>query len=348
LVVLADRLRQYFGAANAAAYALVVALGMYTIPTFLLPAGAIGVWLVMSIFFEQRSEQWSSSLLRLVATAGAALIITLALYTPVLVYLGFGAVVIVSSDPRKEIVQQVSDVGEIDWAVLIGGVPPAISLVLVILFIVGTLRHRALAQHRVPLALSISLWVSFITLLLAVIVPVRVWIFAMPVFLMAAAAGLSSMLPSKRSAAIATVIAATIATGGGLATIIAGPANVYQESGAFREAADVVDYLAEHLSDRDALLTAFPANKTLSYYAQMKGHGDMIREARLRFNHQYVEGSLRRLYVIQSRPSQTIPQIMAAASRARFVSPIELEDFEVNSSVSIGSARVSLLLSPGD
>jgi hypothetical protein len=272
---------------------------------------------------------------------------TLALYTPVIIYLGFAAVVIVSSDPRQEIVQQVSDVSEIDWAILFGGVPPALSLVAVILFAIGTLRHPVLAQHRVPLALGIFIWVSSITLLLAVIVPVRVWIFAMPVFLATAAAGLSGLLSSSRPAAIAGVIAAVIAVGGGLAITIAGPGNTYHESGAFAEAEEVVAYLAEHLGEDDALLTAFPANKTLSYYAGVRGHGDMVREARRRFERRYAEGSLRRLYVIQSRPSQSIPQIIAAASRARVEPPVELANFEISSAVTIGNARVLLLLSPG-
>jgi len=122
------------------------------------------------------------------------------------------------------------------------------------------------AQIRLPFWFGTLAAGVVVLVLQGTIGPARIWLFSLPIFLGGGALGVTDWLPNQFRK-----IAVTLLSVGVISVLfvlhVQLPSNaLYREFGAFPEAADIVRYASESMAANDALLTMFPASRTIAYY----------------------------------------------------------------------------------
>jgi hypothetical protein len=213
--------------------AIVSAFGFYTIPIMLYPFGGLVLWLLLSIATQDLQQQDSkhedsqqrdskqedaqgdaraaarpasksnSPTAARSALAGLSVAIVLTmllageLYTPVLAVSGPKALFAnkwVVSHSFRTVLQQLPASLASTWWGWNRDLPAWLAGVLAVGFVISLLWHRKIGSQRVPLALALLLFVGPLVLLQRVIPFERVWLFALPLYFIAAAAGLAVVL----------------------------------------------------------------------------------------------------------------------------------------------------------
>lgn len=188
LVIIASRLLQAASLGWWVAFAVVAALGLWTIPVMLLPLGAIATWLALSII--QRRDY--SRLAHLALALGGAAVLTALCYAPVIANSGVAAVtqnefVTPSSWPRF-VAELATMLGEtlFYWRLT---TPVVFAWVLAGGAMVGLIYHRRLSREPVGLFQSAVVWCSVVLLLNHRAPPERVWQWLIPLVAGLAGAG---------------------------------------------------------------------------------------------------------------------------------------------------------------
>jgi hypothetical protein len=252
-----------------AAFAVVGALGLFAIPTFLYALGAAGVWLAVSTALER------PDLLRrrfLPAVAGCAALTAL-LYAPVIAVSGIGSLVgnsFVESRGWSYFAEHLpsSLAGAFEgWH---RDQPAPLWIALAAGFALGLLLHRRIGRTRVSPWLGPLLFIPPLVVLQRVVPFERTWLFLLPLYLITAAAGVALFfrrLETSRweSAAVAAVAVAVSASLAGQA--VASQAVYHSEdTSTFRDAPEVAAFLAGELRPGDRVLVVPPADLILEYY----------------------------------------------------------------------------------
>jgi len=245
-------------------FAVFAALGLYTVPSFMLSILTAGFWIVLLALMGKVSSTPVRFWIRLTATAAGSVALTALLYAPVIAAVGFEA--LSSNDVVNGtgigFSQLASNVAAIaaDWT---QDVPNWMLLGL----LAGL---SALLWERNPYLLLFG--AGLLCALLMVITiqgtmgPGRVWIFALPLFLGMASWGLVRLIPlplrTQGSVAIALLVPVTIL----ILQLSSSALGHYHEFGRFPEARYITNYLTRKISTGDLLITMFPANHPISYY----------------------------------------------------------------------------------
>ena len=171
--------------------AVLAALGFYTVPIMLYPFCGILVWLLLSEGIGR------SRVITLVVTAGLVVLFTAVLYLPVFAVTGPKAVVanpFIIRIPYHELVHDLPLSFVSTWKEWNRDLPLLVVLALVAGFVLALIRHRKCGALRLPLAFALVLGVAPLLFIQRVIPPERVWLFALPLYLLTAAAGAMTVL----------------------------------------------------------------------------------------------------------------------------------------------------------
>ncbi len=222
------------------AFAVSVALGLWTIPIMIYPFILLTTWILFS-------PQWRVGL----AASVVAVLLTAALYTPLLIVSGFGAIV---SNPWVRPVPWPAFFGALPhllsftWRSWMSAVPLPLAVVLGVALIAGAIRAR------------MTLWVGLLPLLLFVLaqhtIPFpRTWL---PLWVLASVA-MGASIPARAEPVAALLIAAML-------TWCSLRVPRRPETGELPHVREVARFLAANAAPNDAIGTLAPSDVPLAFY----------------------------------------------------------------------------------
>jgi hypothetical protein len=293
----ADRIRRRDDTGAKVVFATLAALGLYTVPAFGLPLGGIGLWLfTSSIVGDAHGERWPF-IRSMIWTGIGAIALTLFLYLPVILTSG------VSSVLANDMV--IGDGSNLLMSAVVRSAEIWIDW-----------------TQGVPLLVQLMISVA----------PVRVWLFALPLILGFAASSSATLLKRENHRTIATAMLVSITS---VIYVAHEPGHFYSEFGEYSDAEAVSRFLADELQEKDAVVTAFPANRTVNYYAYRQGISDDVLTARSRT----LSGDFERMLIVLNTPEASIGSTFESADRALQTNFLA-EKVRTEDTIAIGSSRV--------
>ncbi|MCG8352917.1 MAG: glycosyltransferase family 39 protein [Chloroflexales bacterium] len=306
-------------------FALLGAIGFYTIPVMLYGFGSAALWLLLALLREPQVLPRRTLLRRYALMAAATVLLTLLLYLPVLAASGWQAVVAnsyvqpLSTDSFLAGLPGMLATVEASWH---RDLPTAVGGVLAGGALMACLLHRRLSPYQVAPAWALALWLPALLLVHHVLPYTRVWLFLLPLYLGLAAAGLTGAgmlaagaLPRcglgafgsscSHIGALATVaLSATLALGVAQANTI--PNSL--ETGTLRDAKAITHSLRAQLHPGDRVVAIAPSDHPLAYYFHRYGLAHAYLNAR-------PDGrSAERTFVVVNRShQQSLTQILTTA-----------------------------------
>jgi hypothetical protein len=282
-----------------AAFAVLGAIGMWTVPTMAYALVVLVLWLVATILLERTHlSLLRSRLLPALLATGA---ITLLLYLPPLVSSGPHALL------RNDFVKPRGFAGTARhlprslWETLASwnrDVPVAVAVVLALGFAVALAAQPQISRFRIPPAAA-----GFVVVPLALaqrVVPFdRVWLFLLPLYLLTATAGLVLVVgrrATRGATAVVAVLVCALLCGGAVASQAVAHS---EDTSTFRDAPHVASFLERTLRPGDRVLVSPPADLILEYYLDRAG----LDSGRLL----YTEFAAKRVFVVVKEGPRDYP-----------------------------------------
>jgi hypothetical protein len=309
--------------------AIVSALGFYTIPIMLYPFGGLVVWLLLSIAVgdsrpdsqpEELPASVQSAARRALAALSVAIVLTMLLagelYSPVLAVSGPKALFAnkwVSPSPFPVFLHQLPASLASTWWGWNRDLPAWLAAVLAAGFVISLPGHRRIGSQRVPLPLALLLCVAPLLFVQRVIPFERVWLFALPLYFILAAAGLAMALEPvfhrlhlRHAMALLALVAALFA---GLRVERSGSLYLSNES---RGMPALAAWLKGHLSSGDTIVGVPPSDGPMRYYLQREGVPTSYLNSSIGGRG---EAPHRRLVVVNESSRDTVEQVCEAAGQ---------------------------------
>ena len=260
------------------AYALLVTIGFYTVPTMLFAFGVVASWLALSAIVEPGIARGRFVIRWIVATAAAGAA-TVALYWPVIAASGLKSITanqftrpLPFASFRSGFGSFAGDVGRYFTYAL-----PAVFVVLVLIgFAIALAGHSRIARQRIPVAAVAVAWVLLQMIAERVLPFARVLLFLLPLFFLTAAAGIVFAIGSirrldKSAAAIAATIAAAVILPLHVATTKA--VDLSMERGGLPDVEAVTAWLRPRLRPGDRVVAIGTTSWPIQYYFERDGIG---------------------------------------------------------------------------
>lgn len=271
LVLVAIRLLRGSSGMRWAAFAVVAAVGLATMPAMLFALGTVAIWLTLSAYADARERDD-----RRLAMLAVVAVLTL-MYTPSLARGGGGALqqaAAPGSDWLAFFIELPMTIGSmgLSWSL---GLPPIVAIAFLFFVVVAVRRHAALSRFRIGLPLAAFVFCSWLLVVTHRAPLPRVWLWLLPLFLSLTAAGLIAVL-EQRSAPRRLVtdhvglFAMGIAVLGAVFVTRSSAVLVSLETGLFRDAERATDALKVALRPGDLVVTGPEAAGVLSYYFEQK------------------------------------------------------------------------------
>lgn len=197
LVIIGARLMQEASRGWCAAFAVVAALGLWTIPVMLLPLGAIATWLTLSIL----NRRDYAKLVPLGLTLGGTAALSMLCYAPALARSGLAAITrneFVTPSSWSQFVPELA--ASLRQTLVSWGLTtlPVLAWALAISGMIGLLFHRRISRQPIGLPHAALLWCTVFLLLNHRAPPERVWQWLIPVTAGLAGAGILYVIDSLR------------------------------------------------------------------------------------------------------------------------------------------------------
>ncbi len=275
-LVLADlllRLRQRPSMMLWSAVALVTALGLWTVPVMLFPAGGLALWFVVSALRGDTSEP-RADLARFTLAVLAAATITVLLYSPIIARDGLttltGNAFVRATSWRLFFRQLSASLGPVlaSWSL---GYPAVISAVVGLCAVAGLVYERRTNGLRVSLAGSMYVWCATLLLFMHHAPFLRVWLFLVAPIALLAAHGMvrvASRLPLDRQRLGISAHGASVALAALLVTVVVVSRTVEtsRDTGILPEAERLASNFGKALRPGDRVFAPLPSNAPLAYY----------------------------------------------------------------------------------
>jgi 4-amino-4-deoxy-L-arabinose transferase-like glycosyltransferase len=266
------------------AYAITGALGFYTIPIFLYPMAGISLWVAITYLTE--NDSWKNKLAKLgifLGTCIASGILTLILYSPVIIF-GTGFQSIVGNDIVKPLTwfkftenfnHRIAQTWD-RWMLLLN---PAIQYLLAGGFIISTLLYRKVSNQRIPMQLTLVLAVIILVILQRLTPLPRIWSYLEMFYLFFSAVGLIWLVQTIVHKFADHPTAEKILSTALLLIVIFISANTLVKAQSKEATADhtvipeqfAAEYLTEHLTPNDTILSIAPVDMRTAYYLKING-----------------------------------------------------------------------------
>lgn len=179
-------------------FAAVSAIGFYTMPIMLYPFGGIVAWLVLSIFLDP-SKSKARAIVPLAVAVMLAGIASLELYAPVFAISGPHAVFgkkLAAPKPLQEFVYEMPGALASTWEAWNRDIPVWVTAIQLCGFAIALIFQRRVSSERVSFPVAMLVWLVPLLLAHRVVPFARVWLFALPFYLIVASAGLiATMTP---------------------------------------------------------------------------------------------------------------------------------------------------------
>ena len=273
MLLVADDVRVRPTTGRWASLVLLAALGLYAIPVMLYPMGVVLLWLALAngSFRTHAGERF---LLWLAAVTVIILALAALLYIPILLHDGPRALIgnkFVSSSKwvvfQRELWRSAGPT-IVSWT---SPLPPWSAWIVVPLALYGVRRSRS--RVLPSLAMATAIWCALLLVATHRAPFVRVWIFLVPLFLLAVARGVRRALRSvtKRELLQTEWPAVALAALMAWAQIRTQTAERADETGPFRSAAEVTATLAPLVGSGDRVIAPVPSVGPLLYYFPRAG-----------------------------------------------------------------------------
>ncbi len=255
---------------NWALLALGTALGFFTLPLMLYPAGGLYLWLALE------GHRRRSFFLRWLGSGALAGALTVAFYLPALRVSGWRKII------ANGFVQPVEAGKYFDWVLTTrlkdtwaswtANLPAALTVLLVLGFFLALILHRRIQLTRWPLALTLAVWVAVLVLARRPEAFDRFWSWLLAPCLLWAAAGLvetaRKVRVGKFSGAHLLLGLAVAGLSLQLAISLAGLPQAWVKVGNPQASAR---FLSENLREQDVVLVGYPNNSQVWYYLTRLG-----------------------------------------------------------------------------
>jgi hypothetical protein len=252
-----------------AAFAILAAVGVWTIPVMLYPLGAVALWIGLSLLMEKRGRE--------IAWLGGSLavggLLTFIAYRPVFMGSGVGAVTSNKFVKATEWVQFFGEIVVTGWETLRLwglGLPPIVAAAILAAAVIAVANHAKHSVYRVGLPLACYVWSAWLLVATHHAPASRVWLWCVPVIAALAAVQLVAFADSRpRMAAFAKripTVGVPIALVGSISVAASEAVLSTHDTGAFLEAESVAKLVATKLRDGDQVIVNIPSNAPLAYY----------------------------------------------------------------------------------
>jgi len=260
------------------ATALVIALGMWTVPVMLFPASGLVLWFAFSALSHDTSNR-HRDLRNLVFTVVAAATLTALLYTPIIVHSGWDALArnafVRSSDWAVFYRELAASIGGVlsGWSL---GAPTLLALVLGVLAVIGLVTTRRVGGLRVSMAGAMYVGCAALLLVTHRSPFPRVWLFLVAPLALFVGRG-TLHLASKRPAVEEFVrlwpgaLSFMVAAGLGSVVILTRDVVDSTDTGSLYHAEQIATLLARTLRPGDRVVAPLPSNGPLAYYLLRTG-----------------------------------------------------------------------------
>jgi len=275
LLLQAHRMREAPTLRDYALFAALSTLGLYTIPVMFYPIAVVAVWFSLDAWTRPDRGR---RLLMLAATCLLSAVIAGVLYLPIINTAGLAALAgnkFVAPSSLFELARSLPRF-VVDVATTWAEPAPALAALLIALLALNGMRRSA-ASTAPSLAWSAIVGCAIILVATRRAPFVRVWLFLLPLYLLAVARGVIRLtqrsVPRPASAAaektpwLALVVASAVAA----VSLSTHAAKYSQDTGAFPSARGVVDVLATRIRASDRVLAPIPSNGPLIYYLAERG-----------------------------------------------------------------------------
>jgi uncharacterized membrane protein len=280
-------------------FALLGALGIYTVPTMLYPLGVVTTWLILSIIVEYSGSQRRRLLAYTVGSLCLCAIITVLLYLPVIVVSGANSLLdnrYVQPVPREYFPLQLRALVERIVYLWHRDLPAPVPWLLLVGALLSLVMHHRLTRYAVPLLLAAVLFLVPALLIRPIVGFPRTWLFLLPLYLMSASAGLMYLCETVGHFVGATltgvnpdsprkdgflplsirwrgvrhiIVLLTLVLA--LAVLSAQSILASEETGALFGAQSFALMIEDRLQPGDGILALRPADAPLEYYFRLNG-----------------------------------------------------------------------------
>jgi uncharacterized membrane protein len=262
------------------AYAVVGALGFYSIPIFLYPLTGISLWVAVTYLSTNDSRQikWTN-LRNFLLSCAASGTLTLFLYSPVILFgTGFNSIVandIVRSTGWIEFGDNLLTRSSLTWQSWMQPVAPAPQYIILAGFLSSLFLYRKISNQKLPVQVFIVLGAGIMLVLQRVVPLPRIWVYLEMLYLFFSAAGLVGIghLLSK-SQKPQLILSNLILL---LTLIVFASVTIKTQNRQARLDRPVApelfaaEFLAENLTANDMMIAVAPADIQTAYYLKIKG-----------------------------------------------------------------------------
>jgi 4-amino-4-deoxy-L-arabinose transferase-like glycosyltransferase len=251
----------------------ILALGTWTVPVMLFPAGGLTLWFALSALRNETSQP-RADLLRLGVVVIVAGVLTLLLYAPIIDREGWSALVgnpfVRGSSWRLFFTQLSSSLSGLH-ATMSLGLPVVVSIALGVCAIVGVVNERRANGIRVSLVGCVYVWCAVVLLVTHRTPFVRVWLFLLAPAALYVGHGLITVLTARtpawpRSQSVALATGPVVATILGVAVFMSDAVETSRDTGTLRDADRIAEAFSGRLQPGDRVVAPIPSNAPLAYY----------------------------------------------------------------------------------
>lgn len=308
LVLVAIRIQKGGPAAEWVTFAVIAALGLWTIPVMLYPLGTVCLWLALWALIDDRSLELRRLVIALALTAG----LTLLAYSPVISREGLGALVANKFVTPQDWLQFFHELPATlrealrSWDL---GIPIIVSLALLACAFVALARHASVSLLRINLSVAAYAWCAWILVVNHRAPFARVWLWYLPIAACLAAAGMVLLLERRARTRplvdrFAPALGATFAVLGAASVTLSRDVLETRDTGTYRDAEQAALRLRSVLRANDRLVAALPSNGPIAYYLDRLG----VDSAHITLPEQQAE----RIFAIVDRSEgQTLASVVA-------------------------------------
>ena len=278
LLVLGDRAIDRESSWAWLAFAVVLALGMYTAPTMIYPAGVVMPWLVTEAWRRQGAAGARVAARRLVAAGALAAVLTAMLMLPVVVRNGLAALLSNKQVAALWGAQLIAALREFVGDLVASnalGIPLPALMVMALLGIIGVVGPSVERSRRITLAVITLVWSTVLVVGVRRPPPGRVLQFIVPLACVYIAIGarvvLAALGRARQPRFAMNVLSGAVVLLLAAHTVVARTVFRAPESGTLVDAPQIADYLLANLRPGDRIAFETPSGPSLDYYLVRKG-----------------------------------------------------------------------------